>query len=419
MRLGREGMHLGSDLTYAVRPKPLLNECTHGYLMRVASANGIGSVRQLFSSLRTRQQGAFDELCARLLLSEEDRAQLFGSLPAHWDHKDIPLGLAISDFNQTHGRWCPVCIREGGVLLGQWSLKLVCTCPKHCVWLQDVCPRCGASRTWSDVVKSQCICECGASLLSTNADEASKDVHALTLLLCGDPSPAERLASLSGLCTAATHRLVRYLGPFHADPKPSHPGQTLDVHRLEVARGLVTGAAALLSQWPTTMHSKIAELQPTAPKSPSVRRTFDPLYRVLYDAVMGSTGYPELHLGGMGMEGRILPNDAGLVRELDERVLALVADEFGHQQARMQLDRIVTVETGSRFLRIDAEGLVDFGPQGTAPARVEGLYDRAAGDWLRVAYALEPMPVTPADASTLSAPLPQQDPGPLALDEER
>ena len=285
MRLGREGMHLGSDLTYAVRPKPLLNECTHGYLMRVASANGIGSVRQLFSSLRTRQQGAFDELCARLLLSEEDRAQLFGSLPAHWDHKDIPLGLAISDFNQTHGRWCPVCIREGGVLLGQWSLKLVCTCPKHCVWLQDVCPRCGASRTWSDVVKFQCICECGASLLSTNAEEASKDVHALTLLLCGDPSPAERLASLSGLCTAATHRLVRYLGPFHADPKPSHPGETLDVHRLEVARGLVTGAAALLNQWPTSMHSKIAELQPTAPKSPSVRRTFDPLYRVLYDAL--------------------------------------------------------------------------------------------------------------------------------------
>ncbi len=143
-------------------------------------------------------------------------------------------------------------------------------------------------------------------------------------------------------------------------------------------------------------------------------------YRVLYDAVMGNTGYPELHIGGVGMEGRILPNDAGLVRELDERVLALVADEFGHQQARMQLDHIVTVETGSRFLRIDAEGLVDFGPQGTAPARVEGLYDRVSGDWLRVAYALEPVPVpvTPVAPSAVAAPLPKQDAGTLALDKD-
>lgn len=115
-------------------------------------------------------------------------------------------------------------------------------------------------------------------------------------------------------------------------------------------------------------------------------------YRVLYDAMMGSTGYPELHLGGMDAGSRILPNDSGLVSALDTRVFDLMAAEFGHQRARMQLDHIVTVETGRRYLRIDAEGMVDFGPDGTAPLRVEGLYDRIDGDWLRVAYALEPMP---------------------------
>ncbi len=125
-------------------------------------------------------------------------------------------------------------------------------------------------------------------------------------------------------------------------------------------------------------------------------------YRVLYDAVMGTTGYPELHLGGMDTGGRVLPNDASLVSALDGRVLDLVALEFGHQQARMQLDRIVTVETGSRYLRIDAEGMVDFGRDGTAPVRVEGLFDRIVGDWLRVAYALQPM----ADTAAQPTPMP-------------
>lgn len=117
-------------------------------------------------------------------------------------------------------------------------------------------------------------------------------------------------------------------------------------------------------------------------------------YRVLYDAVMGATGYPELHLGGLDEGGRVLPNDATLIAELDRRVLTQVDEEFGHQQARMQLDRIVTVETGTRYLRIDAEGLVDFGRDGSAPVRVEGLYDRLDQGWLRVAYALDPMPAT-------------------------
>lgn len=279
------GMHLDSDLAYPVRPRPVLNESTQGYLKRVASANGFVSARHLFSSLCTRQQGAFDELCSRLRLSIEDRALLFGSLPTHWAHTDIPLGLGISDFNQTHGRWCPLCLREGGVLLGQWTLKLVCTCPKHGIWLQEVCTRCGASPNWGDVVQSKGQCHCGESLLETEVEEANGDVHALTLLLCGNSSRAGRLACLSTLSTPAMHRLVRYLGPFQSTTRPSHPGQTLDVHRLSVAKGLVTGASILLTNWPANFHAKIAELQSDAPESPSVRRTFNPLYRVLYDAL--------------------------------------------------------------------------------------------------------------------------------------
>lgn len=278
-------MHAEPELTYPVRPKPLLGESTLGYLHRVAKANGLGSSRQLFSSLRDRQQGAFDELCDRLILSPEERAFLFGPLPAHWGHPKVPLELGMADFNQTQGRWCPLCLREECTVPGQWTLKLACTCSKHGVWLQETCSRCGANLSWSDVAQSEGRCHCGASLSEPAVEEASDDVQALTSLLCGNLSGASRLTILWALSTPQVHRLVRYLGPFQASNRPAHPGQNLGVHRITVARDLVAGAANLLADWPAQLHTKVAEIRAAAPTSPSVRRTFDPLYRVLYEAL--------------------------------------------------------------------------------------------------------------------------------------
>ncbi len=256
-------------------------ESTPGYLMRVAGANGFRSVRQLFTSLRVRQQSAFDELRERLCLTDQERGYLFGTLPGHWGHSDIPLGLGVSDFNQTCRRWCPACMKEGCVLQGRWSLKLVCACSVHGVWLHDGCPRCDACCGWADAVQTHC--QCGASLADTDTEIASGDVLALTQLLCGDSTGAYGVPGLAVLTTPAVHRLVRYLGPFRADPRPAHPGQSLDVHRMMVARALVQGAAGLLANWPARLHERIAEIQAAAPRSPSMRRTFAPLYRVLYD----------------------------------------------------------------------------------------------------------------------------------------
>lgn len=115
-------------------------------------------------------------------------------------------------------------------------------------------------------------------------------------------------------------------------------------------------------------------------------------FTTLYDAILESAGYPELSIGISGPEGRAVPNDAALIRELDDRVIGMLGEEFGTQRVRLQLDRISTVETGARYLRIDANGIADFGLDGTAPTRVEGLYDRQDNAWLRVAYVLEGTP---------------------------
>ena len=125
-------------------------------------------------------------------------------------------------------------------------------------------------------------------------------------------------------------------------------------------------------------------------------------FSTLYDAIFESAGYPELSIGTVGPGGRTLPNDSKLVRELDDRVVGMLGDEFGYQQVRLQLDRIDTVEAGARYLRIDARGIADFGLDGTAPTRVEALYDREQNAWLRVTYTLDAAP--PAASSTPPTP---------------
>lgn len=125
-------------------------------------------------------------------------------------------------------------------------------------------------------------------------------------------------------------------------------------------------------------------------------------FSTLYDAVLESAGYPELSIGTVGPGGRTLPNDSKLIRELDDRVSGMLGDEFGYQQVRLQLDRIDTVEAGVRYLRIDASGIADFGLDGTAPTRVEGLYDREQGAWLRVTYTLDGTPPPAAAPASIS-----------------
>lgn len=116
-------------------------------------------------------------------------------------------------------------------------------------------------------------------------------------------------------------------------------------------------------------------------------------FTLLYDAVMDSAGYPELRIGEGGSDGRAVPNDAQLVRELDDRVVDLLAQEFGYQNVRLQLDRISTVQAAQRYLRIEATGIADFGLDGAAPTRVDALYDPTRNAWLRVAYKLQPSTV--------------------------
>lgn len=115
-------------------------------------------------------------------------------------------------------------------------------------------------------------------------------------------------------------------------------------------------------------------------------------YQTRYDPLFASAGWPEISLGagGEGEGEHYVPNDAGLLVELEARVVAELEAEPGAGRVHLLLDEVSTLRSGSRFMHIEASGLADFGPGGSTGARVDALYDLHAGAWLAIRHELAP-----------------------------
>lgn len=115
-------------------------------------------------------------------------------------------------------------------------------------------------------------------------------------------------------------------------------------------------------------------------------------YQTRYDPLFSSAGYPQVSLGGngQGADERFIPNDARLLAELEARVGADLEALPGAGRVFLQLDEVSSLQSGTRFLHIEARGLADFGPGGRTGAQVDALYDLHAGAWLTIAHELAP-----------------------------
>ena len=107
----------------------------------------------------------------------------------------------------------------------------------------------------------------------------------------------------------------------------------------------------------------------------------------VYDTLLGQPGRPQVEIG-VGGEGRSVPNDGLALRQLEDRMTAMLQDARAMPSVRLQLDRVETFETGQYYLSMDAEGLVDFGLDGSRGIRVRALNDRRDGQWLQLDYDL-------------------------------
>lgn len=110
-------------------------------------------------------------------------------------------------------------------------------------------------------------------------------------------------------------------------------------------------------------------------------------FTALYDTRLSSVDYPSLVLG-TDEPGRPVATDAHLATELAREVDRRLGFEFAGQPVRFTLDGVRLSRAGSRYQRVEASGIADFGAEGSTSAGVQALYDPRNGQWLHVRYEL-------------------------------
>lgn len=365
-------MMTSSLLALPVRPRPMPDELSIGYLSRVAIANGYKDIVTLCRAISSKGLTLVDAL--RLEAFEAHR--LFGVLPRSCAAGfSTTCGIATAHFNHHFLRWCPACLQERGCFSGEWGLKLCCVCVRHRVWLMDVCPCCRERQPLSRCA-FRCTA-CGYDLsraLTLAAGDALVDLHArleASLETCQCAENNERV--LDWL------RLVKYLGPFLADPWCRRPGQAAGLHRLPEASALTEATAHLLDDWPANFSILLHRAQSCQPQATHLAQAFGPLYRVLYRDLHGKAFDPfrqafehHLHEHWFGLLGRrnrrlradtvschpqqatrIVARDAG-VGAAAVRHLAGSGSITAHtiQHASGRVTRAVSVLEGARVKRL-------------------------------------------------------------------
>lgn len=110
-------------------------------------------------------------------------------------------------------------------------------------------------------------------------------------------------------------------------------------------------------------------------------------FRSLYDTEQNLAGSPELTLGAAKTD-QPLPAAGKLGTSLARAIDQRLHDEFPQQDATVHVANVRAAPVGGSYQRIEADGTVAFGADGTAATRIEGLYDPRHGDWLQLAYEL-------------------------------
>lgn len=287
-----------------VRPRPIGGELSVGYLSRVAEANGYESVRGLCRAISNKGRSITDAL----ELESQELGRLFGPFPIPCT-ADRPTthGIPVEQFNHHYLRWCPACLGSQGCFSGAWGLKLCCVCLEHQALLVECCPSC-LERQSLGRCSLRCS-SCGCDLCRGNG--AAVDAPLLSLHARLHTSIEACMQTKQASDVLEWLKLVKYLGPFGADPWCRRPGQTVGLHRLSEAMKLARATACLLDEWPKNFQALLHRARTRQPAASHLAQAYGPLYRVLYRD-LGAPAFDalrevfeqHLHENWFGMLGR-------------------------------------------------------------------------------------------------------------------
>ncbi len=144
-----------------VRPRPVVGESVHGFLLRVSSANALWSL------------GAMKAEWADAMISQVGgRVHLRGPMTGH-RHLARPDvgGLPSQYWNARRPRFCPLCLTESPVWRSLWELVFYTECHLHEGTLLDECSACCRPLSWrrGELLR----CACGTDLRLAVSEKSS------------------------------------------------------------------------------------------------------------------------------------------------------------------------------------------------------------------------------------------------------
>jgi hypothetical protein len=161
-----------------VRREHAPDECGVGFLMRLATANGMTLFR-LLGWLQTAQPTS-------LRAADIRRINRVSGVSVHWLSEPLPQRILVDGqtgwhflgevwsrsvaFRCRETQVCPQCLYERGYCRGFWRLSTISACTVHARWLLDRCRACGRPIGWTRPAVD--ICQCKRALKSSGDDAA-------------------------------------------------------------------------------------------------------------------------------------------------------------------------------------------------------------------------------------------------------
>lgn len=271
----------GGRTTLPIRPRPYADESAHGFLARVAFANGYETPRQLWKALCSEGMHTQIALQAALQLSQNEYTRLWGPYPRYWCFQDnLCPGLCKADYLHDVFRWCPQCLSLAPYLRSIWAIKFCVVCPDHGTYLTDTCPSCHCTQK---IERSNRLrCACGQSLTASKTETAPSELLKFqqAFITCWNIPSAGMFPQLS------PNQWIRFLLHFSTLTAPDRKGKTGQIaglQHLSIAVSAVQHATQILTNWPCGFHALLTKTQAQSDISFSLSRTFGKLYRWLYD----------------------------------------------------------------------------------------------------------------------------------------
>ncbi len=263
-----------------VRPRPYAGELAHGFLARVAQANGYETPAMLLTAMHQVGIRNKDDMPRYLQIPKDEWSRLGGPWPRHCDCEDHLLpGLERCDYVHGSFRWCPACLAAAPYLRSVWAIKFCITCLDHGTYLMDLCPRCKREQRIEHFGKLRCIC--GQSLTDCSIQAAPAEVLELQTAFLKS-SGRELEIALPKLSPSAWVKFLLRVAALVTPDRKGRTGQVAGLHRVSTALAAVDQAAQILLKWPMGFHALLADIQAKSATSFSLPRTFGRLYRWLY-----------------------------------------------------------------------------------------------------------------------------------------